>query len=126
MIRAADECGWKIHNIGEFSCKAFYLFHPETLEQLHIDLMFGIKWYSFSFADHKLLLDSRQPLKNFYRPGLVNTKQQQGRSGMKARIQMVPLNRMAESDEIAGAVSYFLSESSAFVRGQVLSVSGGE
>ena len=69
---------------------------------------------------------AHQIVVNAIRPGLVNTEQQQGRSGMKARIQRVPLNRMAESDEIAGAVSYFLSESSAFVTGQVLSVSGGE
>lgn len=70
-------------------------------------------------AEHQILV-------NAIRPGIVNTEQQQGRAGMEARIQMVPLKRLAESDEIAGAVSYFLSGSAGFVTGQVLSVSGGE
>jgi len=33
---------------------------------------------------------------------------------------------LAEGAEIAGAVAYFLSEQSAFVTGQVLTVAGGE
>ena len=70
-------------------------------------------------AEHKILV-------NAIRPGLVNTEQQQGRSGLENRIEMIPLKRLAESAEIAGAVAYFLSEQSAYVTGQVLTVSGGE
>ena len=69
---------------------------------------------------------AHQILVNAIRPGIVNTEQQQCRTGMESRIQMVPLKRLAESDEIAGAVAYFLSDQSAFVTGQVLAVSGGE
>jgi thymidylate kinase len=64
----AGEQNWRIHNIGEYSCKAFYLHHQESLEQLHLDLMFGYKWYSFEFVDHKQLLNARQSLKFFYIP----------------------------------------------------------
>ncbi|MFQ3319357.1 MAG: 2-hydroxycyclohexanecarboxyl-CoA dehydrogenase [Natronomonas sp.] len=37
----------------------------------------------------------------------------------------VPLGRMAEPEDIAGAVAFFASEDASFVTGQVLSVSGG-
>jgi len=70
-------------------------------------------------AEHQILV-------NAIRPGIVNTEQQQGRAGLEERIQMVPLKRFAEPDEIAGAVSYFLSDSAGFVTGQVLTISGGE
>lgn len=72
LQKAASEKGWRIHNIGEFSCRAFYLFNPETLEQVHIDLMCGDKWYSFFFVDHDLMLNARQPFKNFYKPDPVH------------------------------------------------------
>jgi len=65
-------------------------------------------------------------LVNTVRPGIVNTEIQQDRLGIEDRIQMVPLKRLAESEEIAGAVCYFLSDESAFVTGQVLTVAGGE
>jgi len=70
-------------------------------------------------AEHKILV-------NAIRPGPVNTEIQQGRSGLEERIKMIPLKRLAEGAEIAGAVAYFLSEQSAFVTGQVLTVAGGE
>lgn len=37
----------------------------------------------------------------------------------------IPLGRIARPDDIAGAITFFLSEDSAYVTGQVLSVSGG-
>ena len=37
----------------------------------------------------------------------------------------VPLGRMAEPEDIAGAVAFMASEDVTFVTGQVLSVSGG-
>ncbi len=72
LENVAEQDGWIVHNIGEFSCKAFYLYHLDTSEQLHLDLMFGDKWYSFYFMDHDLMLSSRQPFKNFYKPNIVH------------------------------------------------------
>lgn len=40
-------------------------------------------------------------------------------------VGMVPMGRFAEMDEVASAVSYFASEESRFVTGQVISVNGG-
>ena len=37
----------------------------------------------------------------------------------------IPLGRMAEPEDIAGAVAFFVSDDASFVTGQVLSVSGG-
>lgn len=68
LCRTAGESGWLIHNIGEFACRAFYLFHRETREQVHIDLMCGIKWHALLFADHSVMLKRRVPFKNFYAP----------------------------------------------------------
>jgi 2-hydroxycyclohexanecarboxyl-CoA dehydrogenase len=37
----------------------------------------------------------------------------------------IPFGRMAEPEDIAGAVAFVASDDAAFVTGQVLSVSGG-
>jgi len=37
----------------------------------------------------------------------------------------IPLGRLAEPEDVAGAVAYLVSEEAAYVTGQVLSVSGG-
>ena len=37
----------------------------------------------------------------------------------------IPLRRLAEPEDVAGAVAYFASDAAAYVTGQVLSVSGG-
>jgi NAD(P)-dependent dehydrogenase (short-subunit alcohol dehydrogenase family) len=44
------------------------------------------------------------------------------KAGLLARI---PLNRIAETDDLVGAVLYFCSEASAFVTGQILTLDGG-
>jgi thymidylate kinase len=72
LEKVAAKSGWRIHNVGEFSCKAFYLYHIDTLEQLHLDLMCGDKWYSFFFVDHALMLTARQPFKTFFKPDPVH------------------------------------------------------
>jgi 2-hydroxycyclohexanecarboxyl-CoA dehydrogenase len=43
----------------------------------------------------------------------------------EALIRAIPFRRLAQPDEIAGAVAFFASDHSAFITGQVLSVSGG-
>jgi 2-hydroxycyclohexanecarboxyl-CoA dehydrogenase len=42
-----------------------------------------------------------------------------------AMSDQIPLGRMTEPEDVAGAVAYFASDDAAFVTGQVLSVSGG-
>lgn len=42
-----------------------------------------------------------------------------------AMTRAVPMKRLGQPDEVAAAVSYFVSEDAGFVTGQVLSVSGG-
>ncbi|MFA5688380.1 MAG: hypothetical protein WC959_04440 [Kiritimatiellales bacterium] len=72
LEQAARQEGWTIHNLGHFSCTALFLYNLQTLEQIHLDLMCGAKWYSFFFADHSLMLESRLPHKNFFRPAPVH------------------------------------------------------
>ena len=112
--------GGRIVNISSFTvkygmgrnCSVQYAASKAALESLTIGL-------SRMGAEHNVLV-------NAIRPGIVNTEQQQERSGLEARIQKVPLQRMAEPGEIAAGVSYFLSDSARFVTGQILTIAGGE
>lgn len=44
---------------------------------------------------------------------------------IEAMARSIPMGRIAQPDDIAGAVAFFLSEDASYVTGQVLSVSGG-
>jgi thymidylate kinase len=68
LCRTAGETGWKIHNVGEFSCTAFYLYNETSLEQVHLDLMCQLKWYVFPFLNDQPFRKGRVPYKNFYVP----------------------------------------------------------
>ena len=66
---------------------------------------------------------------NGVRAGFVDTPQQQaGRTPaeLAARIDKIPLRRAGTPDEIAGAFTYLLSDSAAFVTAQLLTVAGGD
>ena len=65
-------------------------------------------------------------LVNTIRPGIVDTKMQKGRKGLKNRIKMIPLKRLVKPREIAEMVLYLCSEKGAFITGQTISISGGE
>ena len=63
---------------------------------------------------------------NTVAPGLVDTDIQKGRADIADRVALVPMKRMAQPEEVAGAVSYFVSSDASFVTNQTLYVSGGE
>ncbi len=72
LQQTAREKGWEIHNIVDFACRAIYLFNKDTLEQVHIDFMCGMKWHFLMFAHHDLMLKRRRRIKNFYIPNLAH------------------------------------------------------
>ena len=45
---------------------------------------------------------------------------------MASFIAMVPLGRLAQSDELAGAVVFLASDAASFITGSVINVSGGQ
>jgi 3-oxoacyl-[acyl-carrier protein] reductase len=65
-------------------------------------------------------------LVNTIRPGMVNTSIQEGRENLAERMQMIPLERMAEPDEIAEMVSFFMSHKASHITGQTIAIAGGE
>lgn len=66
---------------------------------------------------------------NAVSPGGVDTQMMnEGMSpeAMSAFIAMVPLGRVAQSDELAGAVVFLASDAASFITGSVMNVSGGQ
>lgn len=66
---------------------------------------------------------------NAIAPGLINTPLSQhlqaNEAFMKHRLQMTPLRRIGEPDEIAATALYLASQAGAFTTGQTLVVDGG-
>ena len=46
-------------------------------------------------------------------------------AGYEAELQMIPMHRWGEADDIRGVALFLASEASAFVTGQILAVDGG-
>jgi 3-oxoacyl-[acyl-carrier protein] reductase len=72
-------------------------------------------------------LGSRNIRANVVAPGYVKTQLTDvlPEEATAAMIQNTPLGRVAEPDEIAGAVRFLASEAAAFITGEVLLVDGG-
>ena len=68
VSQASKETGWYICNVVNFSCTSVFLYHEDTLEQTHIDLMCGVKWHSMIIADHVKILENRVAYQSFYIP----------------------------------------------------------
>jgi len=66
---------------------------------------------------------------NAVSPGGVDTpmmNEGMSEEAMAAFLAMVPLGRVAQTDELAGAVLFLASDAASFVTGSVINVSGGQ
>ena len=68
VLDVAGETGWRVSNIGRYSCLSLFLFRPDTLQQTHVDLMLGNRWHSMVFADHASMLARRVPFRELFAP----------------------------------------------------------
>lgn len=62
---------------------------------------------------------------NAVSPGLIETGMVEEIPNIDQMIQRIPMQRMGQPQEVAGAVSFLMSENSTYVTGQTLSVNGG-
>ena len=72
-------------------------------------------------------LGSRNIRANVVAPGYVKTQLTEvlPEEATKAMVAQTPLGRVAEPDEMAGAVRFLASDAAAFITGEVLLVDGG-
>ncbi len=62
---------------------------------------------------------------NAVSPGLIETAMVEDIPNIETMIQRIPMQRMGQPDEVAGAVAFLMSPDSTYVTGQTLSVNGG-
>lgn len=66
---------------------------------------------------------------NVVSPGGVDTAMMRGGmsdEAMEAFVSMIPLGRLAQTDELAGAVLFLASDASSYITGALINVSGGQ
>ncbi|MCF8054280.1 MAG: 3-oxoacyl-ACP reductase FabG [Deltaproteobacteria bacterium] len=71
-----------------------------------------------------LELAKRQITVNCVAPGLIETDMVAG-APVAEIIKAIPLQRVGKAEEVAGLVSYLLSDSAAYITRQVISINGG-
>lgn len=62
---------------------------------------------------------------NAVSPGLIETTMVSEIPGLEQMIQRIPMQRMGQPEEVAGAVSFLLSKDATYITGQTISVNGG-
>ncbi len=62
---------------------------------------------------------------NAVSPGLVETAMVEEIPHIEEMIKRIPMQRMGQPQEVAGAVSFLMSEDSTYITGQTISVNGG-
>ena len=98
----------------------------------------GTNSYNYSLSKHCLEFipnsykswAKRNVFINNLRIGVTNTKihkkMKRKKSKMKKRLKLIPINRMAEPQEIANYIMSLTTETNSYITGQTLAVSGGE
>ena len=59
MVTTARQAGYELHNRVEFSPISFFFFHLQSLQQIQIDLFFGLKWRGFAMLSPLQLMAKR-------------------------------------------------------------------
>jgi 3-oxoacyl-[acyl-carrier protein] reductase len=62
---------------------------------------------------------------NAVSPGLIETDMVNDIPGLENMVKQIPLQRMGQPEEVAGAVSFLFSKDSTYITGQTISVNGG-
>lgn len=62
---------------------------------------------------------------NAVSPGLIETDMVSEIPSLENMVKQIPLQRMGQPEEVAGAVSFLLSKDSTYITGQTISVNGG-
>lgn len=70
-------------------------------------------------------LAKRKITVNCVAPGLIETDMLGNDLPIEEILKMIPLQRLGKPDEIAGLVSYLMSDNAAYITRQVISVNGG-
>ncbi len=70
----------------------------------------------------------RNVLANAIRPGVIDTAfhDDYPKEDMDARVQLIPLRRMGQPQDVARMVAYLLSSAGDFITGEVFTVAGGD
>ncbi len=59
LVAAAQTCGFRLHNRGEFATLALYFSGVDSTTQVHFDLFTDLKWRGFDFLDCSEFLEHR-------------------------------------------------------------------
>ncbi len=96
----------------------------------------GKNTFNYSFSKHALEFipsdyknwAKRNVLINNIRIGVTDTKihKRIKHKNLKKRINLIPMGRMAKSDEIAKFIFQLASQKNTFITGETLSIAGGE
>ena len=62
---------------------------------------------------------------NAVSPGLIETEMVNEVPNLEDMVSRIPLGRMGQGSEVAGAVSFLMSDDSTYITGQTISVNGG-